>query len=168
MSTIYRVPSGAMRPTLALGQRVEVDEDAYHPALPAIGDIVVFYAPLNVEPAQPSDPGTGAACAVPRPSPGPERCIKRIVAGAGDVISIARGFVVRNGSTEISDHVKAGDERLDQDFPTPIVIPPDTWYLLGDNRAQSIDSRWWGPIPNAWIIGKLELPALTSTTEIED
>jgi signal peptidase I len=168
MSTIYRVPSGAMRPTLALGQRVEVDEDAYHPALPAIGDIVVFYAPLNVEPAQPSDPGTGAACAVPRPSPGPERCIKRIVAGAGDVISIARGFVVRNGSTEISDHVKAGDERLDQDFPTPIVIPPDTWYLLGDNRARSIDSRWWGPIPNAWIIGKLELPALTSTTKIED
>lgn len=94
--------------------------------------------------------------------------MKRIVAGAGDVISIARGFVVRNGSIETSDHVKAGDERLDQDFPTPIVIPPNTWYLLGDNRAQSIDSRWWGPIPNAWIIGKLELRTLTSMTEIED
>jgi signal peptidase I len=165
MSTVYRVPSGAMKPTLALGQRVEVDEDAYHPASPAIGDIVVFYAPLNVEPEHAA---TGAACAVPRPGPGPERYIKRIVAGAGDVISFARGFVVRNGITETSDHVKAGDERLEQDFPTPIVIPPDTWYLLGDNRARSIDSRWWGPIPNAWIIGKLDLPALTSTTEIED
>jgi signal peptidase I len=103
----------------------------------------------------------------PRPGPGSGTYIKRVVAGAGDVISIARGFVVRNGITETSDHVKAGDERLDQDFPTPIVIPPDTWYLLGDNRAQSIDSRWWGPIPNAWI-GKLELPALTSTTDVED
>lgn len=117
MSTIYRVPSGAMKPTLALGQRVEVDEDAYQSAPPAIGDVVVFYAPLNVEPAQPGDAATGAACAVPRPGPGPERYIKRIVAGAGDVISIARGFVVRDGITETSDHVKAGDERLDQDFP---------------------------------------------------
>ena len=168
MSTIYRVPSGAMKPTLALGQRVEVDEDAYRAAPPAIGDVVVFYAPLNVEPAQRSDVATGAACAVPRPGPGPERYIKRIVAGAGDVISIARGFVVRNGSTETSDHVMGGDEHRDEDFPTPIVIPPHTWYLLGDNRAQSIDSRWWGPIPNAWIIGKLELPPLTSTTEIKD
>jgi type IV secretory pathway protease TraF len=48
------------------------------------------------------------------------------------------------------------------------VIPPNTWYLLGDNRAQSIDRRWWGPIPDDWIIGQLELPARTSTTEIED
>jgi signal peptidase I len=127
---------------------------------------VVFYAPLNVEPAQPGDGEAGAACAVSRPGSGPERYIKRIVAGAGDVISIVRGFVVRNGITETSDHVKAADECLDRDFPTPIVIPPNTWYLLGDNRAQSIDSRWWGPIPDAWIIGKLELSGLTSTTEI--
>jgi hypothetical protein len=56
------------------------------------------YAPLNVEPAQPSDAATGAACAVSRPGPGPERYIKGIVAGAGDVISIARGFVVATGS----------------------------------------------------------------------
>jgi signal peptidase I len=167
MTTIYRVPSGAMKPTLALGQRVEVDEDAYRTALPAIGDVVVFYAPLDVEPEQPGDGVTGAACAGPRPGPGPERYIKRIVAGEGDVISIARGFVVRNGITETSDHVTAGDERLDQDFPTPIVIPPGTWYLLGDNRAQSIDSRWWRPIPNAWIIGKVKVSALTSTTSIE-
>jgi signal peptidase I len=48
MSTIYRVPSGAMKPTLALGQRVEVDEDAYHASPPVIGDIVVFYAPLRI------------------------------------------------------------------------------------------------------------------------
>ncbi len=155
-----------MKPTLALGQRVEVDEDAYRTAPPAIGD--VFYAPLDVKPAQGSDLGRGAACAVPRPGPGPESYIKRIVAGAGDVISITRGFVVRNGHTESSDHLKAGDERLDEDFPTPIVIPPDTWYLLGDNRAQSMDSRWWGPIPNGWIIGKLELPAPPSMPEAQD
>jgi signal peptidase I len=157
-----------MKPTPALGQRVAVNEDAYHATPPAIGDIVVFYTPLNIEPAQPSDAASGAACAVPRPGPGPERYIKRIIAGAEDVISIARGFVVRTGVTETADHTKAGDERLDQDFPTPIVIPPNTWYLLGDNRAQSIDRRWWGPIPDDWIIGQLELPARTSTTEIED
>lgn len=37
------------------------------------------------------------------------------------------------------------------------VVPADTWYLLGDNRAQSIDSRYWGPIPTEWIIGKVKL-----------
>jgi signal peptidase I len=75
--------------------------------------------------------------------------------------------VVRNGSPKPQITSKPATNGLDQDFPVPIVIPPNTWYLLGHNRAQSIDSRWWGPIPNAWIIGKLELPALTSTTEIE-
>src|ERR1700722_2912385 len=106
VTTIYRVPSGAMNPTLALGQRVAVDENAYSTAPPAIGDVVVFYAPLNVEPEQPGDAATGAACGVPRPGPGPEPYIKRIVAGAGDVNSIARGFVVRNGITESCDQVK--------------------------------------------------------------
>jgi hypothetical protein len=51
MSTIYRVPGDPMRLTLALGQRVAVDDDAYHTALPEVGDVVVFYAPLNIEPA---------------------------------------------------------------------------------------------------------------------
>jgi signal peptidase I len=165
--TTIRVPSGAMQPSLALGQHVEVDENAYRSVPPAIGDVVLFFGPLNVDPEQSRDAVAGAACAVPRPGPGSECYIKRVVAGAGDVVSIARGFVVRNGTMESSDQVKAGDDRLDTDFPTPIVIPPGTRYLLGDNRAQSMDSRWWGPIPDAWIIGKLDLSASAAAHERE-
>jgi signal peptidase I len=96
--------------------------------------------------------------AEPQPGPGSDTFIKRIVAGGGDAISIARGFVIRNGIKEQVDYVKAGDERLDFDFLTTVVIPSGTWYLLGDNRAQSMDSRYWGPIPTDWIIGKVLLP----------
>ena len=146
-----------MQPTLSLGQHVMVDEGAYDNSVPEVGDVILFHAPLETTPVQPDPSAPGAACADPQPGPGSETYIKRIVAGEGDVISISRGFVIRNGITEGPGQIKAGDERLDQDFPAPIVIPAGTWYVLGDNRAQSIDSRWWGPIPGAWIIGRVEL-----------
>ena len=152
-----RVPSNAMRPTLSLGQRVMVDVGAYSNSVPALGDVIFFHSPLDTTPVKPDPSTPAAACADPQPRPGSGKYIKRIVAGEGDVISISRGFVVRNGMTERAGQIKAGDRRLDQDFPAPIVIPPGTWYVLGDNRAQSIDSRWWGPIPGAWIIGRVEL-----------
>jgi hypothetical protein len=46
----------------------------------------------------------------------------------------------------------------DLNFPTPVTIPPDHYFLLGDNRPESDDSRYWGPVPRAWIIGKLQTP----------
>lgn len=146
-----------MRPTLALGQNVVVDKDAYRSSPPSIGDVVLFYGPLDTTPAEIHDPLTRAACAHPRPGPASDTYIKRIVAGENDVISIARGFVIRNGVAESPSHIIAGDELLDRDFLTPIVIPTGTWYLLGDNRAQSTDSRYWGPIPTDWIIAKVDL-----------
>ena len=42
----------------------------------------------------------------------------------------------------------------DCNFPKPITIPPDHWFMMGDNRGQSDDSRFWGPVPKKWIIGK--------------
>jgi signal peptidase I len=146
-----------MLPSLTLGQSVVVDEDAYQTSLPSVGDVVVFYGPLDITPAQISAESATVACDQTRRGPGSSSFIKRVVAGGGDVISIRKGFVTRNGLSEPRDHIKAGDELVDQDFPTPIVIPVGTWYVLGDNRAQSIDSRHWGPIPTDWIVGKVQL-----------
>jgi signal peptidase I len=38
-------------------------------------------------------------------------------------------------------------------FPTPIKVPPGHWFMMGDNRGESDDSRFWGPVPRSWIIG---------------
>jgi signal peptidase I len=116
MSMSCRVPSNSMRPTLALGQSVAVDEDTYRTSPPTVGDVVLFFGPLDTTLPALGDSGTRAACAQPRPGPGLGTYVKRIVAGESDVISIARGFAIRTEIPERPDHIKAGDERLDLDF----------------------------------------------------
>src|SRR5947209_3337379 len=101
-----RVSSGAMLPTVVLGQHVSVNDQAYRDAAPRIDDVVLCHVPRDVTSVVWQD---GAACAEPRPGPSPDRMIKRVVAGPGDVISIQRGLVVRNGSTERGDHARLDD-----------------------------------------------------------
>ena len=76
------------------------------------------------------------------------------------------GRVIRNGHLAEEPFVVSGEASRDLppgvtlppnpacNFPTPITIPPDHYFLLGDNRAVSSDSRFWGPVPRAWIIGR--------------
>jgi signal peptidase I len=61
--------------------------------------------------------------------------------------------VIRNGKPESDSYIRpcAGGE--DCTFSTPIKIPPGHWFMMGDNRGQSDDSRFWGPVPQGWIIG---------------
>jgi len=150
----YRVPSNAMRPTLQLGQQVSVDSEAYSARDPDIGVVVVFHPPWDVLPA---DDSGGKACSQPRPGPSSDQYIKRIVAGPGDVLSLRQGRVVRDGITETRDDILPCAGWPGCESPEPIVVPPGMWYLLGDNRGQSADSRQFGPIPTEWIVGKVEL-----------
>jgi hypothetical protein len=98
-----------------------VDEDAYRRSVPAVGDVVVFYPPWTRRRLSSATQRSGQRAPNPQPGPGSERYIKRIAAGERDVISISRGFIIRNGVKERSTQTKAGDERLDLDFPTSIV-----------------------------------------------
>jgi signal peptidase I len=85
--------------------------------------------------------------------------IKRIVAGPGDEIFLKGGRVWRKGPNgasfdqESDSHVKPCEEVSECNFPTPIKIPTDRWFVLGDNRGESDDSRFWGPVPTGWIVG---------------
>ena len=82
--------------------------------------------------------------------------IKRVVAGPGDTIYIKGGHVYRNGKREKDAYINStcanGDGR-GCNFTTPITIPADHWFMMGDNRGESDDSRFWGPVPRKWIIG---------------
>jgi signal peptidase I len=150
----YRIPSGSMEPTLAIGQRVLVDRIGMHFGDPHVGEIVVFNPPLNAQNEVCGIPrATGAACSMPEDKRSSTYYIKRIVGGPGDVISIVEGHVIRNGKREPDHYIRPCAGVSECSFPTAIKIPPGHWFMMGDNRGESDDSRFWGPVPTGWIVG---------------
>ena len=154
----YRIPSGSMEPTLTVGQRVLVNRLSARFSKPHIGEITVFHPPAA---ATQQLCGTvphvvklgGAACDEPELKKSSVNFIKRIVAGPGDVISIVEGHVIRNGVREKDSYIRECGSNPECNFPTPIKIPAGHWFMMGDNRGESDDSRFWGPVPESWIIG---------------
>ena len=159
----YRVPSGAMEPTLRVAEVVTVNVALLRERPPSVGDIVVFHPPKGAEQADGvcGNPYQGAghpqACATPTPVPGTDLFIKRIVAGPGDRISVINGHVVRNGALENdSSYTIACTSGILCTFREPVVMPPNEYFMLGDNRGESDDSRFWGPVKRAWIVGVVQ------------
>jgi signal peptidase I len=161
----YRIPSGSMEPTLAIGQRVLVNRIGESLGKPHVGEIVVFHPP---EGATQEECGPvphmvklgGEACSAPVPKmDGGTNFIKRVVAGPGDQIYIKEGHVYRKAAgtssfvPEKDSYIRACGASPECSFPTPITIPADHWFMMGDNRGESDDSRFWGPVPVGWIIG---------------
>jgi signal peptidase I len=148
-----------MLPTLRVGQTVTTDNTALRSHPPSIGQIVVFHPPLGADSPNKAcgDPHQGAghpqACDQPTPSPSAEEFIKRVVGLPGDRIAIVDGHVIRNGVREPDPYITACGSGSGCNFRESIVIPPGEFFVLGDNRGQSDDSRFWGPVKRAWIIG---------------
>jgi signal peptidase I len=154
----YRIPSGSMEPTLSIGQRVLVNRIGMRFSEPHVGEIAVFHPPRDATqqvcgPSPHQVTVGGAACSEPEPENSSTNFIKRIVAGPGDVISISEGHVTRNGVREKDSYIRPCGSNPDCNFPTPIRIPAGHWFMMGDNRGESDDSRFWGPVPTGWIIG---------------
>ncbi len=156
----YRIPSESMVPTLAVGQRVLVNRTAYDfGGTPKRNDIVVFHPPTG---ANDNECGVtsaeGAACSRPTPermTGQGDTFIKRVIGVPGDRLSIEDGFARINGKLQGQSFIKPcqqGDPQCD--YPTPITIPPDHYFMMGDNRGASDDSRFWGPVPKDWLIGE--------------
>jgi len=154
----YQIPSASMKPTLQVGQRVLVQRVSYHFSDPQVGDIVVFHPPEGADESercglQPKPPNE--ACSEPVDSPDDTNFIKRVVATPGDTLSIENGHAIVNGEQIEDDFIKpCGGGNTDCNFRKPITIPPDHFFMMGDNRGGSDDSRFWGPVPREWIIGK--------------
>ena len=152
----YRIPSESMVPTLQIGQRVLVNRLGNRFGDPNIGDVTVFHPPSGAENAN----ECGVQHKDDQPCPVPTKTkakkvnfIKRIVAGPGDTLSIVDGHVVLNGKRQKEPFINPCNGGEQCNFPTPITIPPNHYFMMGDNRGASDDSRYWGPIPREWIIG---------------
>ena len=144
----YRIPSPSMVPTLDPGDRVLVARFLYHLTSPARGDIVVFRYPLDTRVV----------------------FIKRLIALPGDTVSLRDGQVYVNGVRRNEPYVLKVNGRTTPTNPAPAIagstlsepwslnrpyrVPAGTYFMMGDNRLNSDDSRVWGPVPARDLIGK--------------
>lgn len=126
----FRISSASMLPTLRSGDQVLVDKRAYSDALPRRGELVVFHAPR-----------------------GGEVTLKRAVGLPGDTVGIEDGVLVVNGRRQVEPY--ADPEAIDSVFFGPVRVRADSVFVLGDNRADSVDSRDFGSVPGDDLIGRV-------------
>jgi signal peptidase I len=161
----YKIPSGSMEPTLHVHDRVLVNRFAKRILGddPSVGDIIVFHPPEGADDqgggSQCGDTGAGEGTPTPcdraTPKQSKQSFIKRVVGVGGDTIAIRAGRVIRNGrptKESFAAPCVVGSDICD--FPKTITVPKGDVYLMGDNRGNSDDSRFWGPVPESWVIGK--------------
>jgi signal peptidase I len=148
VQTFY-IPSGSMEPTLQIGDRILVDKLSYHLHGVQRGDIVVFSRP----PAE--------NCGGPEVND----LVKRVIGLPGDVLSLAGGYVYVDGRRlnetwlpkSEQGTTTAGPVGNSSNLARPYRIPTNDYFVMGDNRTDSCDSRYWGPIGRSLIVGKVEL-----------
>lgn len=134
----YKIPSGAMLPTILIGDHILVNRFIYNTSMPARGDIVVFEFP--------KDPQIDY--------------IKRIVAIGGDTVEIKDKKIFINGVEEIASYSNLVSSTIlkrissPRDNFGPVYVPEGTVFVMGDNRDNSYDSRFWGFVKVEKIKGK--------------
>ena len=150
----YQVPTGSMESTILVGDHLLVNKFAYGPRLPMFaralpyrdvrrGDIIVFKKPGD-------DVNDGNVL------------VKRAVGGPGDTITVRNKQLFVNGQPADERSVQhidsetytAGDPRGPRDEFGPFAVPPGRYFGMGDNRDNSLDSRFWGSIPRENIFGR--------------
>jgi len=158
----FRIPSESMYPTLKVGDVVIVNRVAGNWSDPKVGDIVVFHPPAGAEARSAqcgnASAGYGHASMCDRPAGDPlndDPYIKRVAAVGGDVISMRDGQLIRNGEPQDlpGEQVPCQGTSKLCDFPQPIRVPDGKYFMLGDNRPNSNDSRFWGPVGRDQIVG---------------
>jgi len=135
----FFIPSGSMEPTLQIGDRILVDKLAYHLHGIDRGDIVVFARP-------PAENCGGTPV---------NDLVKRVIGLPGERVSSRANTVLINGRPLAEPWLAKGT--LLGKAITPTVVPANTYFVLGDNRVASCDSRYWGPVPRSLIVGKVDV-----------
>jgi signal peptidase I len=142
----FYIPSQSMEPTLLPGDRVLVNKLAYdfHPV--HTDDIVVFRRPPNDT------------------TPGIDDLIKRVIGLPGQVVDVTNCRVYINGKELAQPYLPKGWEQPTSEYcttwpassplPDPYKVPAGDFFVMGDNRQDSYDSRYWGPLPGSYIVGR--------------
>lgn len=148
----FRVEGPSMEPTLKEGQHILVNKIVY--LQHDLGDLLVllpFVTDKRPEVTFAFHPPQRGDVIIFRFPRDPSRdFVKRVIGIPGDTIEIRRGEVFVNGVVLIEPYVVNTDQSKEQ----PTVVPPDSYYVLGDNRRASMDSRDWGPVPADHIVGR--------------
>ena len=155
----YRIPSGSMEPTLDVGERVLVQRVTTRlGAEPKVGDIIVFHPPAGADgvPARSAaPPPVTSSRARGRRRTTPTRPSSSASSPPAGTRSRSRdGLAIVNGRAQPAPFAApcAGGDGCD--MTQPITVPKGSVFLMGDNRGNSDDSRYWGPVPDDWVIGK--------------
>ena len=145
----FRIPSGSMEPTLLVGDYILVNKFIYGPVIPYTharlfpyekpcrGDVIVFMYPVN-----PSND-----------------FVKRVIGTEGEKVQIIQNRIYVNDALihdpwgHFSDKWPADYLQMMENFG-PVVVPKDSLFVLGDNRENSDDSRFWGFVPLQDVLGK--------------
>jgi len=130
---VARVEGLSMAPTLEDQDRLIVNKLAYRLADPQIGDIVMLYYPVDPD----------------------KSFVKRVVAGPDDVIKSVEGHVFRNDVPLPDDFIPPEFRSIDTWGPE--VVPSGYYFVMGDHRNNSSDSRTWHFVPKRYIIGKVQI-----------
>lgn len=133
----YQIPSEAMVPTLLPGDHVIVHRAAYQEAVPQQGDVIVY--------RYPDEDG--------------QRFLHRVIGAPGDVIEIRDQVVFVNREALAEPYIQHTDRSSIaanvRDHLGPITVPDESYFVLGDNREESLDSRFLGPIRKEHIVGRV-------------
>lgn len=152
------IPSGSMKPTLVEGDRIFVEKVTRFFSLPKRGDVMVFYPPsetLSKTPLAVFERLTGFFCK-------DIAYIKRVIGLPGDRILISedgngRYAVYVNGKKLKETYIMDDYDYIpcsEKMYCGPFTVPKDKYFMLGDNRGNSQDSRFWGFLPKDRFVGK--------------
>ncbi len=138
---IYAIPSSSMSPTLEPGDQIVVTR--YFDSQPERGHVVVFHSPLS----------------------GDDLMVKRVVGLPGDLVDSRLGRVRIGAHTLPEPYVlrPAASGAIQAQ-----VVPADSYFVLGDNREDSLDSRSWGVVPRQSIVGRAQFVLWSSRTSTRD
>jgi signal peptidase I len=133
----YEIPTGSMEPTIEIGDRLFAEKVSYHFTEPNPGDIVTFNDPIE----------------------GGRVLIKRCIAVGGQTVDLVDGKVVVDGEAldEPYTHGKMSaplDQMVGVHFQYPYTVPEGSIWVMGDNRTNSLDSRYFGVVSQKELIGR--------------
>jgi signal peptidase I len=128
----YKIPTQSMSPTIEMGDKIIADMKVYQNKAPLRGDLIVFKYPLRESVSY----------------------VKRLIGLPGEVLEIRNRTVFINGQPLQENYVKYLDPGSVNEHFGPVAIPPNQFFVLGDSRDNSQDSRYWGLVKQSQILGQ--------------